>query len=370
MSEIAVALKLVVSAAAVASIFVILGRRQFSGLLLAWAIFSAGLAATMLSDVIGGIPAPLAASLAIAACASCSCFWLVSRGLFRVDVGFGWPQAILVGGIFAPAIIKQALIALPADQLLGEASLSGIIAALLGFQTMLSSTVLVLAFWEGVRGWSAGLSRPEQRFRLGYLATFGCGVAICVMLLDHGNSTRIDPALMSLLQASCAAAIFLVAGLGVIWRTRTPLIAEAPVEAALSAPATTEERAMGRWLRQRVETEQLYLDPELKVASLARRLREPDYRISRAITAGLGERNFNRFINRYRIEHAKTLLRDRTRRESSILDIALDSGFASIGPFNRAFKDSEGVTPRVYRGSPSPAGARNTGQTAPDVLTH
>ncbi len=33
----------------------------------------------------------------------------------------------------------------------------------------------------------------------------------------------------------------------------------------------------------------------------------------------------------------------------SILEIALDSGFASIGPFNRAFKEMTGQTPRAFR---------------------
>ena len=32
-----------------------------------------------------------------------------------------------------------------------------------------------------------------------------------------------------------------------------------------------------------------------------------------------------------------------------ILTIALDAGFGSLGPFNRAFKDAEGMTPSAYR---------------------
>ena len=115
-------------------------------------------------------------------------------------------------------------------------------------------------------------------------------------------------------------------------------------------------------MRQRVEADRLFLDPDLKVASLARRLREQDYRVSRAITLGLGERNFNRFINRYRIDHASALLSDPAQAGASILDIALESGFASIGPFNRAFKEQTGLTPRAFRQHcPGPKPGRGIG---------
>ncbi len=61
----------------------------------------------------------------------------------------------------------------------------------------------------------------------------------------------------------------------------------------------------------------------------------------------LGFENFNRMINHHRIEQAKRLLIDPDRR--SILEIAFDCGFGSVGPFNRAFKAETGTTPRAYR---------------------
>ncbi|WP_297737839.1 AraC family transcriptional regulator [uncultured Maricaulis sp.] len=349
MLDIANAIKLIVGAGGIASILYILSLRQRSGLQIAWAVFCAGLAAVMIRDVYGDATGALTPALAIAGCASCSCFWLVSRGLFRPDVGFGWPHALLVGGIFSPAILNQSLIALSAERVIGQSALDGTLAASSSFQLMLSSTVLVLAFWEGLRGWKQAESPTNRRLRIGFLAAYGLCVSICVALLDHGDTTRFSESSIALLQAICGASIFFVAGFGVIWRTRHPILAPTHHSAAEPVPATDDERALGTWVRKQVERDALYLDPDLKVASLARRLREPDYRISRAITAGLGERNFNRFVNRYRIDHAKARLHDPSCRDMSILNIALDSGFASIGPFNRAFKESEGMTPRQYR---------------------
>ncbi|OLF73126.1 hypothetical protein AWH62_09275 [Maricaulis sp. W15] len=355
MLEFAGAVKLTFSAAAIVSILAVLTVRQRSGLQIAWAIFCAGLAAVMIRDVFPDYTGPFAAILAITGCASCSCFWLVSRGIFRADVGFGLPQAILVGGIFAPSVINQLLVGASAERIIGDAGLTAVLAATSSFQSMLSSTVLVLAFWEGIRSWTKSEPPAERRLRIGFLASYGTCVSVCVMLLDHGDTTRFDAGTIALAQALCALLIFLAAGFAVVWRQRHPLPVPAndtermTSQAARDAAPSAEERALGQWVRQRVEADRLFLDPDLKVASLARRLREQDYRVSRAITLGLGERNFNRFINRYRIDHASALLSDPAQAGASILDIALESGFASIGPFNRAFKEQTGLTPRAFR---------------------
>ncbi len=68
----------------------------------------------------------------------------------------------------------------------------------------------------------------------------------------------------------------------------------------------------------------------------------------RCISAATGFPNFNRLINHYRVEDAKRRLRS-PEGEVSILNVALDCGFASVGPFNRAFRDETGMTPRAWR---------------------
>ena len=57
--------------------------------------------------------------------------------------------------------------------------------------------------------------------------------------------------------------------------------------------------------------------------------------------------HFKRFLTFYRVGHAKTLLESRSRE--SILAIAEKSGFLSMNTFNRAFKESTGLTPSEYR---------------------
>ena len=71
----------------------------------------------------------------------------------------------------------------------------------------------------------------------------------------------------------------------------------------------------------------------------------------RLINGQLGHRNFSAFVNGYRLAEAEAALADPGQAEVPILTIALDAGFGSIGPFNRAFKSHTGLTPTEYRRS-------------------
>jgi len=95
--------------------------------------------------------------------------------------------------------------------------------------------------------------------------------------------------------------------------------------------------------------ERAYRREGLTIGALAAALGLPEYRLRQLINEGLGYSNFNAFLNRYRIDEARAALADPAQREVPVLTIAMDAGFQSIGPFNRAFKAGAGVTPTEYR---------------------
>lgn len=103
--------------------------------------------------------------------------------------------------------------------------------------------------------------------------------------------------------------------------------------------------------------ERAYRQDGLTIADLARKLGLPEYRLRRLINQGLGHRNFNSFVNGYRIAEIKAALADPAQAEVPVLTLALDSGFNSLGPFNRAFKAATGLTPSEFRrqNMPNPA---------------
>ena len=95
--------------------------------------------------------------------------------------------------------------------------------------------------------------------------------------------------------------------------------------------------------------ERAYRQDGLTIGTLAQQLGLPEYRLRRLINQALGYRNFNSFVNHYRIAEVKAALADPSQAEVPVLTIALDAGFSSLGPFNRAFKAETGMTPSEYR---------------------
>ena len=96
-------------------------------------------------------------------------------------------------------------------------------------------------------------------------------------------------------------------------------------------------------------TERAYRDEDLSITRLASRLAVPEYRLRRLINQHLGHRNFSAYVNQYRLAEAMTALADPGQSGRPVLTIALDAGFQSIGPFNRAFKSRTGLTPTEFR---------------------
>jgi AraC-like DNA-binding protein len=142
--------------------------------------------------------------------------------------------------------------------------------------------------------------------------------------------------------AACASAILLFTHVA-LWQRRRMSVGAA----VRPDPLSDDELRLAAALRQLVEGQGAYREPELKVADLARRLQVPEQRVSRAVGQGLGERNFNQWVNRCRVQEACRLLLAHPSR--SVLEISGDCGFASLGPFNRAFKAATGTTPSAWR---------------------
>ncbi|MDF1609202.1 AraC family transcriptional regulator [Hoeflea sp. YIM 152468] len=93
----------------------------------------------------------------------------------------------------------------------------------------------------------------------------------------------------------------------------------------------------------------LYLEPGLTIGGLADVLNVPEHRLRRLINGGLGYRNFAAFVNDYRIREAKRRLSDPEMAREQIIQHAFSLGYASLAPFNRAFRERVGVSPTEYR---------------------
>lgn len=88
-----------------------------------------------------------------------------------------------------------------------------------------------------------------------------------------------------------------------------------------------------------------YKNPDLNRSSIARVTGLSEHRISEIINSRF-EKNFNDWINDYRIAEAKEHLKN---SELSIKEIFYEVGFNSKSVFNSAFKKRTGITPSEYR---------------------
>jgi AraC-like DNA-binding protein len=100
-------------------------------------------------------------------------------------------------------------------------------------------------------------------------------------------------------------------------------------------------------LLQMMETEKPFLDPSLGLPQLATMVHMSTHDLSFLINEGFGE-NFFQFINRYRVEEAKILLKSSQHRHLNILGIAYESGFRSKSTFNTTFKKITGQAPSRF----------------------
>lgn len=149
-----------------------------------------------------------------------------------------------------------------------------------------------------------------------------------------------------------ALLLFVLSFLFVLWLTAPkselfapPVEAPRPVSDDVLTPA---ERIELERLRTAIANG-ICLKPELSLSALAAAVALPDHRLRRLIGKGLGYRNFAAFLNDHRVAEAKQRLADPKRAREQIAAIAFDLGYASLAPFNRAFRELAGTTPSDYR---------------------
>ena len=93
----------------------------------------------------------------------------------------------------------------------------------------------------------------------------------------------------------------------------------------------------------------VYREPGLSIGALADKLDVPEHRLRALINQRLGYRNFSAFLNAHRIADACAWLSDPAKVDLPVLTLAMDLGYGSLAPFNRAFRDATGQTPTDYR---------------------
>jgi len=98
---------------------------------------------------------------------------------------------------------------------------------------------------------------------------------------------------------------------------------------------------------QFMEEKRPYLNPELNLNEMAQQLSMTRGQLSEVINVGFGK-NFNDFINTYRIDSVKRMLLEGRHQQLSLVGIAYECGFNSKATFNRVFRKLTHTSPSEF----------------------
>lgn len=132
--------------------------------------------------------------------------------------------------------------------------------------------------------------------------------------------------------------------------TLPPMLARSTLKSPPAPGSDTQDAAVEEKLHALMTEDQLFLDPELTVQRLAKRLHLPARHVSAAINRTRGM-NVSQYVNEFRLAHAAMLLVD---GRESVTKIAEKSGFMTRSNFYREFQRVYNQSPTAYRNAKPP----------------
>ncbi len=272
-------------------------------------------------------------------------FWLFARGLFADDFRVEPKHAAIVGitmiyGVWQQLLFHpQALHGLASDW-------ERLIAA--GFEMWVLVLVL-LALTEAHRGLNGDLIERRRRLRILFVAGVSAYLGAAVLVQGYNLSLQTQtPDFLVIANL----ALITTAGIAAIWnlvQMRAASWLDPEPAGAQADELTPLESRILESLGDELGKRHVYREEGLSIGALAGRLGTREHVLRRVINHGLGYRNFNEFLHAYRIREACERLRRSEDARLPVLSIALEVGYGSIGPFNRAFKARTGMTPTRFR---------------------
>lgn len=212
------------------------------------------------------------------------------------------------------------------------------------------------AIYLAVRGYGFDLLEERRKFRIAFVTGLGTVVIFIVTcdilndLLEEGLAGGVDPYVI--LASFSLFAVALAFNLGAIGTSDgalkivTPNPAPSPAADSVAEATDSADQALITAIERAMQDQHLYREPGLTIADLAGHIGVLEYKARQTINKSMRYKNFNQFLNNYRIREACRLIRS-TRFPVS--RIAMDVGYSSLSAFNRAFKERMDTTPSDYR---------------------
>lgn len=270
-------------------------------------------------------------------------FWLFSKWLF--DDGFRWQRSWwgLMAGVVAVFYLTffqnkfQVLPLPPSLQLL-----SGLIGQLI------SLTFILLGIVEAARNRAADLVLSRLQFRTIFIAAAALLMMVTALVEVSLAGAEAPPVLDVLQKAAIAGLTVFFALHRLTFKPGFFPKSSDPVPASPANLPDVDERLLAQ-LADLMINQKIWRTEGLTIRLLAAEMGVKEYRLRQAINQHLGFRNFNDYLHTQRISEACAVLADPAKRDLTVLEIAYDLGYASLAPFNKAFRGTTGMSPTEWR---------------------
>jgi AraC-like DNA-binding protein len=210
--------------------------------------------------------------------------------------------------------------------------------------------VLVYGIVTVIRNWREDLVEPRRFMRLIVTGLVGFSI-LSVVLLESMLDAESWP-----WWASHAHTFFIILSIIVFCYSLLMLGSKQFIKAPRSASETVSSKQISSadkkemiMIVNAMKYDHVYRDMEFSLRHLSAHLSIPEHRLRAHINQQLEYRNFNDFVNQYRIAEVREKLSSDEYARIPVLTLAMNAGYRSLSTFNRAFKMIENQTPKEFR---------------------
>jgi AraC-like DNA-binding protein len=264
-------------------------------------------------------------------------FWMLSRSIF--DDHFKFTPSLVVW------FVIQSAMHFPHYNIKGGLGLPRLVATSIDIlEQIVSFGFVVAAIYEAVKTKQTDLIESRLRFRNTFITITALLIGI-TLIVEITPIAKESEDFLQVLQRSAILGLtgyFLISNFtfesGFFFREIQKPKSKTPTDPQL------EEQLMTL-----LNEKKIYRNEGLTIRALADIMQVQEHRLRKLINSQLGFKNFNDFLNQYRVNEASEILSDATQNQKTILEIAYALGYQSIGPFNKAFKELKNTTPTAFR---------------------
>lgn len=185
----------------------------------------------------------------------------------------------------------------------------------------------------------------ERRFIRGGVISLSAIYLILIIVFEQ--IFPLESELVELVKALAVAALTTLINL-ILFKPKSSTLFEPKVTTSAVEEPKFKNKLLTELLHA-MNVDKLYQQDGITISNLAEQLSTQEYVLRTLINKELGYRNFNDFLNKYRIEEVTIKLKSDPESNIPILTLALESGFRSLSSFNKVFKQTHQLTPTEYR---------------------